>query len=147
LAAVKTPEELTLAFRERGLKVTPQRQAIFRVLHTNGSHPSAEAVHHAVIDELPTVSLRTVYQTLGDLAEMGEILQLDLGTGAARFDPNIDPHHHLVCDRCGMVSDTQVDHPDPRPSSPESDGFLVTGTEIVFRGLCASCAGASSTIR
>jgi Fe2+ or Zn2+ uptake regulation protein len=147
LSAVKSPEELTLAFRERGLKVTPQRQAIFRVLHSNGSHPSAEAVHQAVIGELPTVSLRTVYQTLGDLAEMGEILQLDLGTGAARFDPNIDPHHHLVCERCGMVCDTHVDHPDVRPSSPQSDGFRVMGTEIVFRGLCASCAGASTPVR
>ena len=140
---MKSPEALTEAFRARGLKVTPQRQAIFRALHENREHPSAESVYEQVAVEMPTISLRTVYQTLGDLAEMGEILQLDLGTGAARFDSNIDPHHHMVCGRCGMVRDVFVDHPDVRPSSPGSDGFRVTGTEIVFRGLCASCAGAT----
>ena len=140
---MKTAEELTNRFRELGLRVTPQRQAIFRALHENREHPSAESVYEQVAVEMPTISLRTVYQTLGDLAEMGEILQLDLGTGAARFDSNIDPHHHMVCSRCGMVRDVFVDHPEIRPSSPDSDGFRVTGTEIVFRGLCASCAGAT----
>ena len=140
---MKSPEALTDAFRARGLKVTPQRQAIFRALHENREHPSAESVYEQVAVEMPTISLRTVYQTLGDLAEMGEILQLDLGTGAARFDSNIDAHHHLVCGRCGMVRDVLVDHPEIRPTSPDCDDFRVTGTEIVFRGLCASCAGAT----
>ena len=140
---MKSPEALTEALRARGLKVTPQRQAIFRALHENREHPSAESVYEQVAVEMPTISLRTVYQTLGDLAEMGEILQLDLGTGAARFDSNIDAHHHLVCGRCGMVRDVLVDHPEIRPTSPDCDDFRVTGTEIVFRGLCASCAGAT----
>src|SRR4051794_36876078 len=109
---VKSPEALTEVFRARGLKVTPQRQAIFRALHSSREHPSADTVYEQVAVEMPTISLRTVYQTLGDLADMGEILQLDLGTGAARFDPNIDAHHHLVCGRCGMVRDVLVDHPD-----------------------------------
>ena len=55
---------------------------------------------------MPTISLRTVYQTLNDLSEMGEILHLDLGTGSARFDANVEePHHHLVCEGCGLVRD------------------------------------------
>ena len=58
---------------------------------------------------MPSISLRTVYQTLNDLAEMGEIQALDLGTGSTRFDPNIDEHHHLVCERCGLVRDVALD--------------------------------------
>ena len=58
---------------------------------------------------MPTISLRTVYQTLNDLAAMGELRQLDLGTGSARFDPNLDAHHHLVCERCGKVVDVYAD--------------------------------------
>ena len=47
---------------------------------------------------METISLKTVYQTLHDLAELGEIASLDVGTGMTRFDPNVDdPHHHLVC--------------------------------------------------
>ena len=59
---------------------------------------------------MPNVSLKTVYQTLNDLAELGEITALDLGTGAARFDPNVEStHHHLVCRSCGKVRDVEAD--------------------------------------
>jgi Fe2+ or Zn2+ uptake regulation protein len=88
---------------------------------------------------MPTVSLRTVYQTLNDLSEMGEILQLDLGTGSSRFDPNIDTHHHLVCDGCGRVIDVSADTSDFRLPPRQRQGFEITNTEVVFRGRCAEC--------
>mgnify|MGYP001165611227 CR=1 FL=1 len=137
------PDHLTVRYREAGRRLTPQRQAIFRALHENTGHPTAEAVHAAVIADLPNVSLRTVYSILGELAEMGEVLQLELGTGSFRFDPNMTPHHHAVCDRCGTVRDVFVDHPDVRPAGAQCDGFRITGTEIVFRGTCAQCAPAT----
>ncbi len=140
---MKTPEELTDRFRAEGLKVTPQRQAIFRALHGSTEHPTAEAVHADVVRELPMVSLRTVYQTLNDLRAMGELGQLDVGTGSSRFDPTTDPHHHLVCDRCGQVSDLMVDFPDVAVPADAGSGFSVDRTEIIFRGICASCAGAA----
>ena len=138
---MKTPEELTDRFRAEGLKVTPQRQAIFRALHGSTEHPTAEAVHADVVRELPMVSLRTVYQTLNDLASMGELGQLELGTGSARFDPALDPHQHLVCDRCGRVQDVHGDFTDVRVPRAELAGFRVATTQIVFRGLCAACQG------
>jgi len=137
---VKSPAELTELFRAQGLKVTPQRQCIFRALHDNPSHPSAESVYAEVAREMPTISLRTVYQTLNDLASMGELVQLDLGTGSARFDPNLDAHHHLVCDRCGKVLDVQVDASSVRVPSARRRGFTIDSTQIVFRGTCAECA-------
>ena len=136
---VKSPEELTDRFRSEGRKVTPQRQAVFRVLHGNRVHPTAEAVHAEVVQDLPMVSLRTVYQTLNDLTAMGELSHIELGTGSARFDPNLEPHHHMVCDSCGQVVDIEVDFPEV--AVPEgTDGFEVTRTEIVFRGRCSTCA-------
>ena len=140
VGSVKTPDQLTDRFRAEGLKVTPQRQAVFRVLHDNQVHPSAEAVHAAVVRDLPTVSLRTVYQTLNDLTDMGELGHLHVGTGSTRFDPNIEPHHHLVCESCGRVSDVPADFPEVMVPSGADEGFTVTRTEIVFRGVCASCA-------
>ncbi len=71
-------------FRERGLKVTPQRECIFGVLHAAPSHPTAEMVHAEASRQMPSMSLKTVYQTLNDLADMGEIHQLELGTGSSR---------------------------------------------------------------
>jgi Fur family transcriptional regulator, peroxide stress response regulator len=139
---MRTPTELTQLFRERGLKVTPQREAVFRALLDNQEHPTAEAVHAAVTAELPSVSLRTVYQVLNDLADMGELHSLDLGTGAARFDPNVDAHHHLVCTSCGKVRDLHVDFPTVRVPAGAEQGFSVDSAEVVFRGRCDACRAA-----
>ena len=142
---MKSVEVLTEQFRAQGLKVTPQRQSIFRALSSSMVHPTAESVYATVSAEMPTISLRTVYQTLNDLAAMGELSVLDLGTGPTRFDPNLEPHHHLVCDACGRIDDLHATFPGVTvPRSGAAKGFQVTATEIVFRGRCASCAPAAT---
>ena len=145
--SVKSPAELSELFRQRGLKVTPQRQCIFRVLHGNEVHPTAESVYATASAEMPTMSLKTVYQTLNDLAAMGEIQQLDLGTGSSRFDPNVDAHHHLVCVRCGKVRDLYAEYAGLAVPSRQRQGFTVETAEVVFRGLCDECAGKASDQR
>lgn len=136
---MKTPDELTELFRVHGLKVTPQRQCIFRLLHGNEAHPSAESVYAAARAEMPTISLKTVYQTLNDLAEMGELQVLDVGTGAGRFDPNVEAHHHLVCEQCGKVRDVYIELPPVKVPRGKAQGFRIRGTEVVFRGVCDEC--------
>lgn len=140
--AMRTPSDLADAFRSSGRKLTPQRHRIFEILHDARTHPTAEAVHAALVADMPSVSLRTVYATLHELAEMGELVQLDLGTGAARFDPNVTDHHHLVCDGCGAVTDIDLDVPAFHHEA-ERTGFLVASTQIVLRGRCASCGAAA----
>lgn len=134
---MRTPTEVTQLLRAHGRKVTPQREAVIRALAGNAEHPTAESVHAAVTAELPTVSLRTVYQVLHDLTDMGEIQALGLGTGAARFDPNVDTHHHLVCTVCGKVRDVYVEAVAVPADAP---GFTVDSAEVVFRGRCDACA-------
>ncbi len=143
---MKSVDVLTEQFRARGLKVTPQRQSIFRALASTTAHPTAESVYATVSAEMPTISLRTVYQTLNDLTAMGELSTLDLGTGSTRFDPNVEPHHHLVCDGCGAITDVHAEFPGVAvPRDGEAEGFEVTTTEIVFRGRCAACASSTSS--
>jgi Fe2+ or Zn2+ uptake regulation protein len=141
---MKTPAELTQLFRDRGLKVTPQRQCVFRVLHGNGSHPTAHAVFESLREEMPTISLRTVYQTLNDLVALGEIKQFDVGTGAARFDPSTRAHHHLVCTRCRAMHDVHSDLAGLNLPSRQRHGFRISGAEVIFRGLCATCSQTTS---
>ncbi len=137
---MRSPEELTDRFRATGRKVTAQRQCVFRVLQGDETHPSAESVHAVVSREMPSISLKTVYQTLHDLAELGEIATLDVGTGRLRFDPNVDdPHHHLVCRRCGSVRDLVAAFPELRIPEGAELGYEVGEAEIVFRGLCPAC--------
>jgi Fe2+ or Zn2+ uptake regulation protein len=137
---VNSPAELTRLFRRQGLRVTPQRQCIFRLLEDNQAHPTAEWVFQRARAEMPTISLKTVYQTLHDLASMGEIREIDVGTGSARFDPNVENHHHLVCDRCGRTRDVHVDVSPLSLSPAESRDFTVGTAEVVFRGLCNQCS-------
>lgn len=137
---MRSAAELTRAFRESGRKVTPQRQAIFRALEQGDGHPSAEHVHGVVREEMETVSLKTVYETLHVLTELGEIAALDLGTGKMRFDPNVEqPHHHLVCRSCGEVRDVFVRLPGLELPAEHVYGYDVGSAEVVFRGRCAEC--------
>jgi Fe2+ or Zn2+ uptake regulation protein len=137
---MQSSEALTDLFRAHGRKITAQRQCIFRALEGDVSHPSAERVYEKVRHEMPNVSLKTVYQTLNDLADLGEIAALDLGTGAARFDPNVEsPHHHLVCRSCGKVRDLEADFPGLRVPTRRAQGFDVTSAEVIFRGVCDEC--------
>jgi Fur family transcriptional regulator, stress-responsive regulator len=137
---MRTTRELTEAFRAAGRKVTPQRQCIFRVLEADDGHPSADMVFEAVRSEMATISRKTVYQTLHDLADLGEIAALDVGTGTMRFDPNVErSHHHLVCRGCGEVRDVFVDLQDLALPPGHAHGFDVGVAEVVFRGLCGGC--------
>ena len=138
---MKTVDELTILFRERGLRVTPQRQAIFRLLHGNGEHPTVEALYELAATEMPTISLKTVYQTVHDLEALGELRVLDLGTGAVRVDPNVDgDHHHMVCSECGRVRDVPLTHGDVRLPNRFRRDFSVDAVEVIFRGRCAQCS-------
>ncbi len=145
---MKTVEELTAAFRAQGLRVTPQRQCIFRLLHANDAHPSVDTLYERAREQMPTISLKTVYQTVHDLETMGEVQLIDVGTGSARVDPNVTPHHHLVCTNCGKVRDLEVEFPALRVPARHRDGFSVESVEINFRGRCDECASrASSAVR
>lgn len=119
--------------------MTPQRQLLFRLLDEHDCHPTAETLHATASREMPGIALRTVYTTLNDLADMGEIETLTVGGGATRFDANIDEHHHVVCDVCGGVGDVYVDGAD-QLAIAGNDGFIRSSTSIVFHGTCRGCA-------
>lgn len=139
---MRSPDDLTALFRASNLKVTPQRLAVFGALHGDDSHPTAEIVHARVREQMPTVSLRTVYQALNDLVELGEVRAVSVDNGAVRFDPNNTGHDHFVCRDCGRVSDVCASRPRlvAAPGGEAlDDGYAVETSEIIFRGRCAAC--------
>jgi len=139
---MKTATELTDLFRDRGLRVTPQRQAIFRLLTDNDRHPTVDALYDAARVEMPTISLKTVYQTVHDLEELGQVSLLDVGTGSVRVDPNVEAdHQHLVCSICGMVRDVPLGV-GTSPSLPKRyrREFAVDSVDVIFRGICEECS-------
>ncbi len=137
---MRSPDDLTKLFRSTGRKVTPQRQCIFRILQGDATHPTAESVYMAARSEMETISLKTVYQTLHELAALGQLVPMDVGTGTTRFDPNVEEsHHHLVCRSCGKVRDLFADFSGLKVPPGAGEGFEVGEAEVVFRGLCDEC--------
>ncbi len=135
---MRSPTELVQVFRNKQMKLTPQRQLLFNLLHDNDSHPTAESLFDIASKQMPGISLRTIYQTLGELAEMGELQLVDLGNGATRFDPNMSDHQHFVCDSCGAIHDVDITSA-PRLRAGSADGFAVEEIGVVFHGRCNRC--------
>ncbi|WP_438009216.1 transcriptional repressor [Sorangium sp. So ce321] len=132
--------------RSSGLKLTPQRLAIVRELAADPTHPTAQELFERLRPALPTMSFATVYNTLDALASAGLCVALSLSPGASRFDPNMAPHHHAVCDRCGLVRDVPcepfAERPEETAPAPlaAAPGFEIRAVERIYRGICAACA-------
>ena len=127
--------------RERGYRLTAQRRVVAEVLEGENVHLTADEVHLAAMTRLPEISRATVYATLHELTELGELLELNLDGRSKRYDPNIAPaHHHLVCDGCGLVLDVQHGLEAPTLSAADRHGMDITSAEIVYHGRCPACS-------
>jgi len=140
----ESDRRLAAALRGARRRVTSQRLLIHRALADLDRHVSAEEVLAAVSPGLPGISLPTVYANLELFEELGIVRRVSLGRGAARFDPRTEPHHHLVCSRCGRLEDLDaaVDV-GPALRAASGSGFAPSGAALVVTGLCAACAARS----
>jgi len=126
------------ALAARGLKRTPQRLALIRELADDPSHPTAMELYERLRASMPTMSFATVYNTLSALCEQGLCTARALEPGPVRFDPNVEPHDHAVCDACGRVID--ISQTGSSPSGVAVTGFAVRSVERIYRGRCVGCA-------
>ncbi|MFC1412812.1 Fur family transcriptional regulator [Streptacidiphilus sp. N1-12] len=135
--------DLLERLRGRGWRMTAQRRVVAEVLDGDHVHFTAEEVHTRAARRLPEISRATVYNTLGELLSLGEVVEVSTDGRAKRYDPNAHrPHQHLVCSRCGAIRDV---HPTGNPldglPAGERFGFMVLAVQVIYRGLCPSCAG------
>lgn len=136
--------EETKRFRElcvtHGLAVTHQRQIIYEVLRQMTGHPSPEEVYTRVREQIPAISLATVYKNINLFLESGLFREVSLHHGSLRVEVNSHPHHHLVCTSCRAICDIdERDLGSLQVPSRLTDGFLVKRLAVDVLGLCASC--------
>lgn len=130
----------TEACRQRGLKMTPQRLEIFRELAATVEHPSVEAIHQRIRSRMPNVSLDTVYRTLATLQEHGLISRVEVLGNRARYDANLERHHHFVCVRCQKVDDVVWPELDQMALPANTSGWGdVDRVYAEIRGVCRAC--------
>lgn len=121
--------------------MTAQRRVVAEVLDGEHVHLTADEVLARAADRLPEISRATVYNTLGELVSLGEVIEVSTGR-AKRYDPNAhQPHQHLVCSGCGAIRDVRPAG-DPLAALPDSErfGFTVSEAEVTYRGVCPDCA-------
>jgi Fe2+ or Zn2+ uptake regulation protein len=135
-------DDLSIALRERGMRVTPQRVVLHRALTELDRHVTAEELLESVADRLPNVSLPTIYATLELLEELGMVRRVQRA-GTALFDPRTDPHHHLICTACGSIEDLDSTlETAALKRAAAKHGFEQERIEAVVHGRCASCRAA-----
>jgi Fe2+ or Zn2+ uptake regulation protein len=127
------------SFRQKVLKITPQRRFIFQALADNHGHPTAEEIYQYIVSVLPDVSRTTVYNTLRELITLGELVEIHLGEGKTRYDINTGPHHHLHCVSCHTLVDIHRDFGGLELLTEERAGYHIVGRRVTFYGNCPSC--------
>ena len=131
---------LVAALKDRGQRVTSQRLVIGRLLRELDRHVTAEEVLRRASEQLPGVSLPTVYATLDLLTELGEARRVSVG-GPVLYDPRTNDHVHLRCRVCGRVEDLEIEVDAARAlKAARAAGFDAEGAELVVEGRCAECA-------
>jgi Fur family transcriptional regulator, peroxide stress response regulator len=128
--------EIAAAFRSAGLRCTPQRYAVIDYLYRGKEHATADQIALAINRSGSAASRATVYNALHALLEAGLVREVG-GGAAARYDASVQRHHHFACDSCGALDDIPWFEV---PSPVQALGHrLVSGYEILFRGLCPAC--------
>lgn len=125
--------------KSKGLRVTPQRFAVYANLLSRADHPTVEQILTDLNQEAPTSSQATVYSSLQTLRDAGLVREVLLEEGVCRYDANVAPHHHFRCKSCGEIEDIAwnkfqgVDLQQLRP------GLKIDSYEVTVYGVCDRC--------
>jgi Fur family ferric uptake transcriptional regulator len=136
-----TTQDLRVALRQRGLRMTPQRQLILDAVVSMRGHVSVEQVYQTVIRQFPDVNITTVYRTLEVLEDLGVVRHTHFHDGVAQYERTDEPpHHHMVCTRCGADFELDLHLLEPLGKELRKQyGFQADLTHTAIVGLCRTC--------
>lgn len=133
-------DQIASIFKEKKLKLTPQRLAVYNYLINTTAHPSADMIYTDIHIQYPTMSLATVYKALKTLVEVGLIQEINVGEGNFRYDANSFPHPHLQCLKCGRVDDfMDFTLDDLNASAQMHTDYKIVSSKVYFYGYCKDC--------
>lgn len=122
------------------MNYSKQREQILKVVRENLVHPDANYIYTRVKEINPNISLATVYRNLNLLADMGEILRINMPDASDRYDGTIREHYHIVCNECGKVEDVDLDYFSGLDEEiNQKTSFQVASHELLVRGICEVC--------
>lgn len=117
-----------------------QRQKILGLLKSTKHHPTATWIYEKLKPEFPSLSLGNVYRNLKILVELGCIQELKFGSTFDRYDGDVNPHYHFVCEHCGQIKDVNIRHNgDLNKLVEEETDYKVHNHRLEFYGKCNVC--------
>lgn len=131
--------EISRMMKQKGLRITPQRFAVYANLLSRYDHPTVDDILTEINRELPIASKASVYSALTVLRSVGLVREVLLDEGVTRYDAKVEPHHHFVCECCGQIQDLEWDVLGDLPLNPLPPGFRVNAYEITVKGCCDRC--------
>ena len=137
-----TQQELVDRLRTRSVRVTPQRLAIAEAVLNSTDHPTVQQIYERVRNNFPSMTLATIYSTLGVLERSGLIQELPFER-MSRYEPNMEPHVNLVCISCENVMDADSGQEAVvrlKNRILNESNFQVAWQRVDFYGWCPTCA-------
>lgn len=126
--------------KENGLKLTPQREVVYRQLLQAEDHPSAETIFRRTRAKMPNISLDTVNRTLLSLAEIGAAAVVEGSGQARRYDPDLGSHQHFKCIHCQRIIDFHYPLFDNLDIPEEiNNKHIVLRSTVYIEGICEKC--------
>lgn len=126
--------------RHSGLRATKPRVLVYGVLQEAGGHRTADEVAGLVADSGQRLPRASIYNVLDDLTRVDLVMRADRGPGSAIYEVAVRWHHHFVCRQCGAVTDVPCAIGSKPCLDADVPGAVVDEAQIIFRGICASCA-------
>lgn len=130
-------EQLKQALCERKIHLSIHRVKILAYLHEVVGHPTVDEIHLALLEELPSLSKTTVYNTLRLLKDAGLVQVVNIDESEARYDLLTRIHGHFMCECCHLIEDFPL--PDSVLEIDLSSDYKVTEKKVYFKGICKSC--------
>ena len=122
------------------MKFSKQRQIILNEVMNSHIHPTADSIYTSLKKDNPGLSLGTVYRNLSKLTENGFISKLSIPNQSDRYDKNIKPHAHLICEKCNNIYDVESETISKFINDLSNEENLsITNYDIVLQGICNSC--------
>lgn len=135
----RSKPQVIAEMRDKGLRITSQREAILDYLLSTSEHPTARRIWQAARKKVPGISLSTVYSSLVELTRVGLIKELEFNEMENRYEGNLSQHINLVCTRCGSISDYTTAHTIDMEQIRVTTRFRAFQSRFELYGVCAEC--------
>lgn len=117
--------------------MTKQRELILQILNQSDRHLTADEVFFLAKLRMPSIAMATIYNNLNAMNEAGMINRVHVDGGADCFEKNVEKHDHMLCDRCGKLSNVRI--PSLSDAITVTLGSQILSYDLTIHSICSDC--------